>query len=67
MTTDGIRLPIKVQTIIEKHHGEIDPNDPTAEPYETVESVGWYEADGTMISDPARIAELEERISNGTD
>jgi hypothetical protein len=32
------------------------------EPEEVVERVTWYEADGTEITDPERIAELEEKL-----
>jgi len=32
------------------------------EPDEVVERVTWYEADGTQITDPERIAELEEKL-----
>jgi len=32
------------------------------EPEEVVERVTWYEADGTEVTDPERIAELEEQL-----
>ena len=32
------------------------------EPDEVIEWVTWYEADGTEITDPKRIAELEQKL-----
>jgi len=32
------------------------------EPEEVVERVTWYEADGTEVTDPERIAELEKQL-----
>lgn len=51
-----ITKPYKVGVGIEwTHDGESDP-------YKTTHSEHWFEADGTAITDPARIAELEKQI-----
>lgn len=48
------KTPVKHTIIIEKHHGE-----PDGEPFEVIETEGWYEPDGTPITDPVRIKGLE--------
>lgn len=60
MTTDTTRLAIRHQITIQKYHGEVDPDNPGDEPFETIQTVGWYEADGTLITDPERIAALKK-------
>ena len=50
---DVIQHPFRIQTTLEKRReGE-------SEPYEVVSESSWHEADGTEITDPDRIAELE--------
>ena len=50
---DVIKQPYRIQFTIEKRReGE-------TEPYETVSESSWHEADGTEITDPNRIAELD--------
>ncbi len=51
-----ITKPYKVGVGIEWRHDGEDA------PYKTTQSEQWFEADGTQITDPARIAELDAQI-----
>jgi hypothetical protein len=56
MATDGTRLAFGHQTQIEKYREGED------EPYETTDGPRvWFDADGTEITDPDRIARLEAK------
>lgn len=59
MSSDGWGVPHKVHTRVEKYH---DGNT-EREPDEIVTVESWHDADGSMITDPDRIAELEARIA----
>lgn len=56
---DTVTGPVKHTTTLQKYHGEIDPDNPGVEPFEIVTVSAWFEPDGTEITDPERIAELE--------
>ena len=52
--------PFRVDVGVEKYDGAVE-----GEPVETVTvRAGWYEADGTPITDPDRIADLDERVAS---
>jgi hypothetical protein len=53
-------LPYREDVMIEKYHNHRTPAD--GEPDEVVIQSQWYEADGTMVTDPVRIAALEAGI-----
>jgi hypothetical protein len=58
---EAIRAPYRIQTKLEKRR-ESD-----AEPYETLTTSTWYEADGAEITDQERIDQLEaEQRQKGT-
>ncbi len=57
---DTLGAPYKVAILLEKYERHRTPAD--GEPDDVVASAQWHEADGTPVTDPARIAELEERI-----
>lgn len=61
--SDTFGVPHKVQTRVDKYHG----GDTDREPNEVVEIESWHEADGSVVADPDRIAELEERINGKED
>ena len=54
----------RATTRLAKYAGD-DAFVPGAEPTEVIERVTWHEADGTPIADPARIAALEARPTEG--
>lgn len=62
MATDTIGGPHKIETVLEKtREGE-------SAPYAIERTATWHEADGSQIvSDPARIAELEARVAAQTE
>ena len=66
---DTIAAPYKVAFTLEKY----TQREPDGNPDAVEGSEQWYEADGTEISDPARVAELEagiarqEGVTNGAD
>jgi hypothetical protein len=56
--TDVIIRPYKLQTTLKKRREGED------EPYEIITDESWHEPDGTQITDPGRIGELErERMA----
>jgi hypothetical protein len=57
---DANGLPYREAIRLAKYRDE--DADPRGKPEEVVERVTWYEADGTEITDPERIAELEEKL-----
>lgn len=58
---DTIGAPYKVALLLEKYERHRTPAD--GEPDEVIASASWHEADGASVTDPARIAELEERAA----
>ena len=58
MAVDVGRLPYREDTRLDKYVGR----DPDGTPDETVVTSQWYEADGTPVTNPARIAQLEAGI-----
>jgi len=60
MTTDSARMPTRHVTTIQKYRGDVDPDNPGADPFETIEiDHGWIAPDGTPITDPDVIRKLE--------
>lgn len=55
---DGLRLAYRETVTLEKYRGR--PED--GAPYEVITTDQWFEADGTPVTDPARIAQLEAGI-----
>lgn len=51
------------EIIVAKYHNEHTPED--GDPDETVNVVIWTEADGTQITDEARIAVLDKSLKEG--
>ena len=54
MDTDSITTPYRITTQLTKRREGDD------EPYEVIDHLYWHEADGTEVTDPERIRELEE-------
>jgi hypothetical protein len=58
---EAIRTPYRIQTRLDKRRER------EAEPYETIKTSTWYEADGAEITDQERIDQLEaEQRQKGT-
>jgi hypothetical protein len=55
---DKITGPYKVALRIEKFHSEEERL--TGVPFEDETTASWHDPDGSEITDPARIAELEQ-------
>jgi hypothetical protein len=55
MTADTIGAPHKITIRVDKHFD----GDTSHDPDETVEVAQWFEADGSEVTDPARVAQLE--------
>jgi hypothetical protein len=60
---DQARIPHKVTLTVEKFTGD----DTSGPPDEVTTVEQWYDADGETITDPARIAALEEQTRRTDD
>jgi len=58
MTDNAVVGPYRVDLRLEKYDGR----DPDGSPDETLNRSSWHAADGTEITDPARIAALDTAV-----
>lgn len=60
MERDAVGLPYRIATKLVKFASQEAYE--RGEPDEVIETCEWYEADGTLVTDPARLAQLEASL-----